>query len=91
MTAATVDMVDDKDKAVKAELRLDIAQAVSNVLIAIEKQGKELSSAIEKQNAAIERQNADLFRRLAAAAYWMFGVIAAGHLATISIVIAVID
>ena len=109
MTTATVDMVDAKDKAVKAELRLDIAQAVSNVLIAIEKQGKELSSAIERQNtaiekqngtinaaierqnAAIERQNADLFRRLAAAAYWMFGVIAAGHLATISIVIAVID
>ena len=42
-------------------------------------------------NAGIERQNADLFRRLAAAAYWMFGVIAAGHLATISIVIAVVD
>lgn len=56
----------------KAELRLDTAQAVSDFL-----------SALERQNAAIER-------RLAVAAYWLFGAIAAGHLATIGVVAALL-
>ena len=80
MTAATVDLVDAKDEAVKAELRLDMAQAVSDVLI-----------AIERQNATIERLNANLERRLAIAAYWLFGLMVAGHAATISIVISLVD
>ena len=44
MTAATVDLVDAKDESVKAELRLDIAQAVSEVLMAIERQNVKPSS-----------------------------------------------
>ncbi len=76
MTAAataTVDLVDAKDEAVKAELRLDIAQAVSEVVM------------------AIERRSTNLERRLAIATYWLFGVTAAGHAATISIVISLAD
>ena len=73
MTAATVDLVDAKDEAVKAELRLDMAQAVSDVLI------------------AIERQNATIERRLAIATYWLFGLMVAGHAATISVVISLVD
>ena len=109
MTAATVDLVDAKDEAVKAGLRLDMAQAVSDVLIALkeqgaefrialEKQGRELASAVERQNATIERQNAtmerqnaNLERRLAIATYWLFGLMVAGHAATISIVISLVD
>ena len=73
MTAATGDLVDAKDEAVKAELRLDMAQAVSDVLI------------------AIERQNATIERRLAIATYWLFGLMVAGHAATISVVISLVD
>ena len=80
MTAATVDLVDAKDEAVKAELRLDMAQAVSEVLM-----------AIERQNAIIERRTTAIERRLAFAIYWLFGGTAAGHAATISIVIALVD
>ncbi len=71
-TAVTEPLVDDKDDTVKAELRLDTAQAVSDFL-----------SALERQNAAIER-------RLAVAAYWLFGAIAAGHLAAIGVVAALL-
>ena len=60
-TAVTEPLVDAKDDAVKAELRLDMAQAV----------------------AAIER-------RLASVAYWLFGAIVAGHLATIGVVAALL-
>ena len=81
MTAAAGDLVDAKDEAVKAGLRLDMAQAVSDVLIALEKQGRELASALERRNAIIDR-------RLTIAAYWLFGGTAAGHAATISVVIA---
>ena len=65
----TAEMVDTKVEAVKAELRLDMAEAVSGLTaalteqgaafrIAIEKQGAAFSIAIEKQNATIEKQNA---------------------------------
>lgn len=109
MTALTEELVDAKDAAVKAELRSEVARAVSEFLIALEKQGSEFlialerqgskhaeaiarqNTAIERQNAIIERQNAALDRRLATATYWMFGVMAAGHLATISVVIALVD
>ena len=95
MTAATVDLVDAKDEAVKAELRLDMAQAVSEVLIALKEQGAEFRMALEKQGrelaSAIERQNANLERRLAFTAYWLFGVMVAGQAATISIVVSLVD
>ena len=71
-TAVTEPLVDAKDDTVKAELRLDMAQAVSEFLL-----------ALERQNAAIER-------RLAAAAYWLFGAIVAGHLATIGVAAALL-
>ena len=65
----TAEMVDTKVEAVKAELRLDMAEAVSGLTaalteqgaafrIAIEKQGAAFRIAIEKQNATIEKQNA---------------------------------
>ena len=92
MTAATVDLVDAKDEAVKAELRSDMAQSVSDVLIALERQGAEFRIALEKQGrelaSALERRNAIFDRRLTIAAYWLFGGTAAGHAATISVVIA---
>ena len=44
-TAVTEPLVDAKDDAVKAELRLDMAQAVSEFLL-----------ALERQNAAMERR-----------------------------------
>ena len=95
MTAATVDLVDAKDEAVKAELRLDMAQAVSEVLIALKEQGAEFLIALEKQGrelaSAMEQQNTNLERRLAFTAYWLFGLMVAGHAATISIVIALVD
>ena len=106
MTAATVDLVDAKDEAVKAELRLDMAQAVSEVLIALKEQGAEFRMALKEQGAefrmalekqgrelasAIERQNANLERRLAFTAYWLFGVMVAGQAATISIVVSLVD
>ncbi len=68
MTAATVDLVDAKDESVKAELRLDIAQAVSEVLMAIERQNEtieRLNAAIERPSTAIERQDAAFNRRIA--------------------------
>ena len=71
-TAVTEPLVDAKDDTVKAELRLDMAQAVSDFLL-----------ALERQNAAIER-------RLAAATYWLFGAIVAGHLAAIGVVAALL-
>ena len=65
LTAVTPDLVDAKGEAVKAECRLELAQAVSGLHAAIEKQnavikeqGAEFRIAIEKQNAAIEKQNA---------------------------------
>ena len=58
VTAVTPDLVDAKGEAVKAECRLELAQAVSGLHAAIEKQGAEFRITIEKQNAAIEKQNA---------------------------------
>ena len=60
------------------------AATVSDVRVDLEKQGRELASAIEGQTAIIER-------RLAIATYWLIGVMAAGHAATISVVIALVD
>lgn len=94
MTTATVDLVDAKDEAVKSELRLDMAQAVSDVVIALEKQGKDFRIALERQgselSSAIERQNAILDQRLATAAYLIFGGSAVGHLATVGVVISLV-
>ena len=55
-TAVTEPLVDAKDDAVKAELRLDMAQAIS-----------ELLRAVERQNAVIDRlslEHAAAFERL---------------------------
>ena len=64
MTTATVELVDAKDEAVKSELRLDMAQAVSDVVIALEKQGKDFRIALERQGSelriALERQGSEL-------------------------------
>ena len=58
MTTVTAELVDAKTEAVKAELRLDIAEAVSGFTAAVKELGAEVRIAIEKQNAAIEKQNA---------------------------------
>ena len=94
MTSATVDLVDAKDEAVKSELRLDMARAVSEFRIALERQSSEFRIALERQSSelciALEWQNAALDRRLAAAAYLIFGGSAVGHLATIGVVISLV-
>ena len=64
------------------------AATVSDVRVALEKQGRELVSAIERQTAIIERHTAIIERRLAIATYWLVGGTVAGHAATISVVIA---
>ena len=64
MTSATADLVDAEDEVVKSELRSDIAQAVSDVVIALEKQGKDFRTALERQGSelriALERQGSEL-------------------------------
>ena len=100
-TAVTEPLVDAKDDAVKAELRLDMAQAVSEFLLALERQnavidrmGSEHTAAIERLRlehvAAIERQGAHYERRLSIATYWLFGAIVAGHLTTLGVVVALL-
>ena len=58
MTTVTAELVDAKAEAVKAELRLDMAEAVSGLTAALKELGAEVRIAIEKQNATIEKQNA---------------------------------
>ena len=60
------------------------ATTVSDVRVDLEKQGRELASALDRRTAILDR-------RLAIAAYWLFGVMVAGHAATISVVIALVD
>ena len=59
MTTVTADLVDTKVEAAKAELRLEMAEAVSGILAALKEQGAEVRIAIEKQNATIEKQGAE--------------------------------
>ena len=59
------------------------AATVSDVRVDLEKQGRELVSAIERHTAIIER-------RLAIATYWLVGGTVAVHAATISVVIALV-
>ena len=100
-TAVTEPLVDAKDDAVKAELRLDMAQAIAELLMAVERQNvvierlsSEHAAAIERQGlehvAVIERQGAHYERRLSVATYWLFGAIVAGHLTTIGVVISLL-
>ncbi len=69
MTAATESLVDAKDETTKAELRLDITNAVSEVNTAVER----LNTTIERLNTTIERRNATIERRLAQTTYWLIG------------------
>ncbi len=63
MTAVTEALVDAKDDTTKAELRGEITQAVSDILIALERQSAEHAATLERHaaehNAARERQTAD--------------------------------
>ena len=101
MTAVTEALVDAKDDTTKAELRGEITQAVSDILIALERQSAEHAATLERHaaehNAARERQTADFRvalerqathfeRRLSSATYWLFGAIVAGHVATVGVV-----
>ena len=90
--------MDAKIDEAKAELRLDISQAFSEILLAIEQQntkieqqGADFRIAIEEQNTKIGQQGAALGRRLTAATYWLFGAIVAGHAATIGVVAILIN
>ncbi len=105
MTTVTEALVDAKIDEMKAELRLEISQAFSEILLAIERQNtkieqqgadfriaiEEHNTKIEQQNTKIEQQGAALGRRLAAATYWLFGAIVAGHAATIGVVAILIN
>ena len=62
----TADLVDAKVESAKAELRLDMAEAVSEHTVALKELGAEVCIAIEKQNATIEKQNATIEKQNAA-------------------------
>ena len=66
-TAVTEPLVDAKDDAVKAELRLDMAQAVSEFLLALERQNTAIERLSSEHTAAIERlrlEHAEAIERL---------------------------
>ena len=54
-TAVTEPLVDAKDDAVKAELRLDMAQAVAELLMAVERQNVVIERLSSEHAAAFER------------------------------------
>ena len=105
VTTVTAELVDTKAEAVKAELRLDMAEAVSGLNATIEKQNAAIekqNAAIEKQNATIEKQGAEhtaalakhssaLDQRLTTRTYWMFGAVTAGYLTLFGAVMALMD
>ena len=84
MAVATVSDVRVALEKQGVEFRVALEKQGVEFRVALEKQGRELASAIERQTAIIER-------RLAIVAYWLFGVMVAGHAATISVVIALVD
>ena len=66
-TAVTEPLVDAKDDAVKAELRLDMAQAIAELLMAVERQNVVIERLSSEHAAAFERlrlEHAAAFERL---------------------------
>ena len=87
MTAATGDMVDDKDEAMKPELQLDVDLDIRGLDIRdLDFSGLDLDKADSGVLNAIERRDAILGQRLATAVYLTSGGLAVVHMATFGVV-----